>query len=60
MGSWALGELGSKACTMKTPGVVVDSGSFVVTSANVDTYDAQRQAKTQQLMSYFKSSVLSC
>ena len=60
VGSWALGELASKACTVKDPGVVVDSGSFVVTAANADTYDAQRQAKTQQLTAYFKSSVLTC
>ncbi|MEY9886832.1 ribose transport system substrate-binding protein [Catenulispora sp. MAP5-51] len=60
VGSWALGQLASKACTVKNPGVVVDSGEFVVTAANVGTYDTQRQAKTQQLMAYFKSDVLSC
>ncbi|MFI1769674.1 sugar ABC transporter substrate-binding protein [Streptomyces sp. NPDC020800] len=60
VGSWALGQLASKACTVKTPGVVVDSGSFVVTAANVGTYDSERQAKTAQLQSEFKNSVLSC
>jgi ribose transport system substrate-binding protein len=60
VGSWALAQLQTKTCTMKSSGVVVDSGSFVVTSGTVDTYDTQRQAKTQQLMAYFKSDVLSC
>jgi ribose transport system substrate-binding protein len=60
VGSWALSQLQSGACTVRTPGIVVDSGSFVVTSANVGTYDTQRQAKTASLLSDFKTSVLSC
>jgi ribose transport system substrate-binding protein len=60
VGSWALAELQSKACTMKNPGVSIDSGSFVVTAANVGTYDTERQAKTTQLLADFKSTVLSC
>jgi ribose transport system substrate-binding protein len=60
VGTWALAQLQAKACTVKTPGVSVDSGSFVVTTANVDTYDTERQAKTAQLMSDFKTNVLSC
>ena len=60
VGSWALAQLQTKTCTVKTPGVSVDSGSFVVTTANVDTYDTERQAKTTQLMTDFKTTVLSC
>ncbi|MDX6428715.1 MAG: ribose transport system substrate-binding protein, partial [Streptosporangiaceae bacterium] len=60
VGAWALGRLQSKACTVRKPGLVVDSGSFVVTGANVGTYDTERQAKTTQLLSDFKTSVLSC
>jgi ribose transport system substrate-binding protein len=60
VGSWALALLGSKQCTMKKPGEIIDSGSFVVTKDNVDTYDQERQAKTQQLRKQFATSVLSC
>ncbi|GGT26194.1 sugar ABC transporter substrate-binding protein [Streptomyces tanashiensis] len=60
VGSWALGQLQSKACTVRTPGISIDSGSFVVTSENVDTYDVARQAKTTQLIADFKANVLSC
>jgi ribose transport system substrate-binding protein len=60
VGAWAFGQLQSKTCTVRAPGVVIDSGSFVVTSANVASYDSERQTKTQQLLSDFKTSVLSC
>jgi ribose transport system substrate-binding protein len=60
VGAWALGQLQSKSCTVRTPGVVIDSGSFVVTRANVAGYDTEREAKTQQLLSDFKTDVLSC
>ena len=60
VGSWALGQLQTKACTVRTPGMAIDSGSFVVTKDNVGTYDTERQTKTTQLLSYFKSTVLSC
>jgi ribose transport system substrate-binding protein len=59
-GSWALGELGSKACTMKDPGVIIDSGSFIVTKDNVKTYDDERKAMTKQLVSDFTSKYLVC
>ncbi len=36
----------AEGCTMTTPGVIIDSGSFVVTKDNVDTYDKERAAKT--------------
>ncbi|MFI1092593.1 sugar ABC transporter substrate-binding protein [Streptomyces sp. NPDC020917] len=60
VGSWALAELQSRTCTDRDPGVEIDSGSFVVTSANVATYDTERQAKTKALLEQFKTSVLSC
>jgi len=41
-------------------GAVVDSGSFAVTKANVDTYDTERKTKTDQLKSQFSGSVLQC
>jgi ribose transport system substrate-binding protein len=49
VGGWLLALLGSKQCQFRTPGLVIDSGSFVVTSANVDSYDAERDAWTRQL-----------
>ncbi|GII57750.1 sugar ABC transporter substrate-binding protein [Planotetraspora thailandica] len=59
VGSYALMKLAG-GCTMTTPGVVVDSGSFVVTKADVDTYDADRQAKTEELRKAFDSQYLTC
>jgi ribose transport system substrate-binding protein len=59
VGSYALMKLAG-GCTMKQPGVVVDSGSFVVTKANVANYDADRQAKTAELRTAFDSQYLSC
>jgi ribose transport system substrate-binding protein len=60
IGSWVLSQLASGACTVKQPGAVVDSGSFAVTKANVDSYDTERRTKTDQLKSQFSSSVLQC
>lgn len=59
VGSYALMKL-STGCTMKQPGVVVDSGSFVVTKANVATYDTQRKARTAELKKAFDTDYLSC
>jgi ribose transport system substrate-binding protein len=59
VGSYALMKL-SGGCTMAQPGVVVDSGSFVVTKANVDSYDTDRQAKTDSLKADFDSKYLVC
>ncbi|ONI67965.1 sugar ABC transporter substrate-binding protein [Kribbella sp. ALI-6-A] len=59
VGGWLLALLGSKQCTMKSPGVIVDSGSFVVTKDNVDTYDDERKTKTKELQTEFASQ-LSC
>ena len=60
VGSWVLAQLQTKACTMKTPGQYVDSGSFLVTKDTVATYDAQRLAKTKSLIEDFKSQYLTC
>jgi len=59
VGSYALMKLAT-GCTMAQPGVVIDSGSFVVTKANIDTYDNDRQAKTDSLKQDFDSKYLSC
>lgn len=60
VGSWVLGQLQSGACTMKEPGVVVDSGSFVVTEANVSDYDAERVAESETIMDSFANDLLDC
>ncbi|WP_028051229.1 substrate-binding domain-containing protein [Cellulomonas sp. URHD0024] len=60
VGSYVLAQLQTKACTMKDPGVVVDSGSFVVTKPNVDTYDAERQKESDKILDQFKNELLSC
>jgi ribose transport system substrate-binding protein len=59
VGTYALAKL-VEGCTMKTPGVIIDSGSFVVTKANVDTYDTERAAKTDELQKDFDSNQLVC
>ncbi|MFC0624834.1 sugar ABC transporter substrate-binding protein [Kribbella deserti] len=57
VGGWLLALLGSKQCQMKEPGAIVDSGSFVVTKANVDTYDNERKAKTKELEKEFAAKL---
>ncbi|HEY0536351.1 MAG TPA: substrate-binding domain-containing protein [Actinoplanes sp.] len=59
VGSYALMKLAG-GCTMSQSGVIIDSGSFVVTKANVDTYDTERQAKTADLRKAFDSQYLVC
>ncbi|HCT76320.1 MAG TPA: sugar ABC transporter substrate-binding protein [Micromonosporaceae bacterium] len=59
VGSYALMKL-SGGCTVTTPGVIIDSGSFVVTKTNIDSYDKDRQAKTDSLKQDFDSKYLSC
>ncbi|MEU9947553.1 substrate-binding domain-containing protein [Streptomyces sp. NPDC047939] len=60
IGAWALALLQTKQCTVRKPGQTVDSGSFVVTEANLDTYDNDRKARTEQLRKQFADDVLSC
>jgi ribose transport system substrate-binding protein len=59
VGSYVLMKL-SGGCTISTPGVIIDSGSFVVTKANVDTFDTERQAKTTELKTAFDGQYLVC
>lgn len=59
VGSYALSKI-LAGCSMKEPGVIIDSGSFVVTKANVDGYDQERQAKTDELKTAFDSTHLDC
>jgi ribose transport system substrate-binding protein len=60
VGSWVLAALGSKACTMNTPGLYVDSGSFLVTKANVGTYDSTRQATSKTILKDFQTKYMTC
>lgn len=60
VGSWVLTQLATKACTMKDPGVIVDSGSFLVTKDNVATYDDERQAASTALKAQFADDLLDC
>lgn len=60
IGAWALALLQTKQCTVRKPGQIVDSGSFVVTKSNVGTYDNARKAKTEQLKKQFADEVLTC
>jgi ribose transport system substrate-binding protein len=59
VGAYALMKL-SGGCTVSQPGVIIDSGSFVVTKSNVDTYDTERQAKTTELRTAFDGQYLVC
>ena len=59
VGGYALMKLAG-GCTMKTPGVAINSGSFVVTKSNVTSYDKQRQAETARLKTDFDNKYLSC
>jgi ribose transport system substrate-binding protein len=59
VGAYALMKLAG-GCTMSQPGVIIDSGSFVVTKADIDTYDNDRQAKTTSLKQDFDSKYLHC
>ncbi|MEV4349155.1 sugar ABC transporter substrate-binding protein [Actinoplanes sp. NPDC049596] len=59
VGSYALMKL-SGGCTMKEPGVIVDSGSFVVTKDQAETYENDRQAKTDELRKAFDDQYLVC
>ena len=60
VGSWVLAALQSGACTMNTPGQIIDSGSFLVTTDTVDTYDAQRQATSMDILAAFQNEYLTC
>ncbi len=59
LASYALSKL-VNGCTMAEHGTIIDSGSFVVTKANVDTYNDERKAKTTELKTAFDSTYLKC
>jgi ribose transport system substrate-binding protein len=59
VGTYALSKL-LEGCTMKDDGVIIDSGSFVVTKDNVSSYDTERQTKTAELRKAFDSDYLAC
>ena len=60
VGSWVLAQLASGTCEMADPGVIVDSGSFVVTKDNVDTYDDERVAFAEKVKKQFDDELLTC
>jgi len=60
VGSWVLGQLASGACEMADPGVIVDSGSFVVTKDNVETYGDEQSAFADKVKKQFEDDLLTC
>lgn len=60
VGSWVLGQLASGACEMADPGVIVDSGSFVVTKDNVDTYGDEQDTFAETVKKKFEDDLLTC
>lgn len=60
IGAWALALLQTGQCSMVEPGTIIDSGSFVVTKDNLKTYDAEREATTEELRTEFTENQLSC
>lgn len=60
VGSWVLSALGTKKCTMNTPGLYVDSGSFLVTKDNVDTYNDTRQTTSREILTAFQNEYMAC
>jgi ribose transport system substrate-binding protein len=60
VGSWVLGQLASGACEMADPGVIVDSGSFVVTKDNVDTYGDEQDTFAETVKKKFDDDLLTC
>jgi len=60
VGSYVMAALGSKSCTMNTKGLYVDSGSFLVTKANVKTYNATRMATSKAILKDFQTKYMTC
>ena len=60
VGSWVLAALQTGVCTMNEPGLYVDSGSFLVTQDNVDTYDTERQQVSREILEDFQTEYLTC
>jgi ribose transport system substrate-binding protein len=59
VGAYALMKLAG-GCTMKKPGIDIDSGYFVVTKANLTTYKSLVKTKNAQLKAAFDKQYLSC
>lgn len=60
VGSWVLAQLASGTCEMADPGVIVDSGSFVVTKDNVETYGDEQSAFADKVKKQFEDDLLTC
>jgi len=60
VGSYVMAALGSKSCTMNTKGLYVDSGSFLVTKANVKTYNVTRMATSKAILKDFQTKYMTC
>lgn len=60
VGTWALASLQAGICEVNDPGIVIDSGSFLVTKDNVDSYDQERQDATQDLLEKFRNEYFTC
>lgn len=57
---WALANLQAGVCTVNDPGFIVDSGSFLVTKDNVDSYDDERLAETDRILEAFQTEYFDC
>lgn len=60
VGTWALANLQAGICEPAEPGFSIDSGSFLVTKKNVETYDEERLAKTKELLTAFQTKLFNC
>ena len=60
VGSWVLAQLASGNCEMAEPGVIVDSGSFVVTKDNVDSYPDEQSEFADKVKKQFEDKLLTC
>lgn len=57
---WVLANLQAGKCTMNEPGIIVDSGSFLVTKENVANYDDERVARTKEILKDFQDEYMTC
>jgi ribose transport system substrate-binding protein len=60
VGSYVLSALQTGYCTMNEPGLIVDSGSFLVTTDNVETYNADREATSKSILAAFQTEYMTC
>ncbi len=57
---WVLANLQAGKCTVNEPGIIVDSGSFLVTKDNVENFDDERVARTKEILKDFQDEYLTC